>query len=327
MLRNLLYCAVVVLVANASSCERLNSTGSDKIDKTKDWTEVVTIVVSSELGTVYGMEGEQTEGMKFKEDGMKDWNPAYFWEIEGFEYIRGFEYHLKVEKTHLVNPPQDAPSVRYKLIEIMSEEFKLGEGYMMNDDYIHYGATSSHAESRETITKSEGEFYLAILKSKKTEALDFLTGNGFTIKENSDEGTGKFYGLRGKLKDCFQITVKGCGNIGDVPGALYTSPLYNNNEWFKKNTFGRGNMMTLGFSYTWDDEKILRHIPYIEKYAEMLNIYLISKDLSKYGKSLTFGVTDESAGNAIEIHNWFTEVAGYPICDLDFPEFAPIIDD
>lgn len=60
MLRNLLYCAVVVLVANASSCERLNSTGSDKIDKTKDWTEVVTIVVSSELGTVYGMEGEQT---------------------------------------------------------------------------------------------------------------------------------------------------------------------------------------------------------------------------------------------------------------------------
>lgn len=59
----------------------------------------------------------------------------------------------------------------------------------------------------------------------------------------------------------------------------------------------------------------------------MLNIYLISKNLSKYGKFLTFGVTGESAGNAIEIHNWFTEVAGYPICDLDFPEFVPIIDD
>ena len=83
----------------------------------------------------------------------------------------------------------------------------------------------------------------------------------------------------------------------------------------------------MGFSYRWDDEKIMRHIPYIEKYAEILNIYLISKDLSEYGNHLSFGVTDESAGNAVEIHNWFTEVAGYTICDLDFPEFAPTIDD
>lgn len=327
MKRILLMVGMSLAMLIPTSCTEKLNRNSNKVDKTKDWTEVVTMVVSSEIGTVYGMEGVPSEGMKIKEEGKKDWNPAYFSEIEGFEYVRGFEYHLKVEKTHLVDPPQDASSVKYKLIEILSEEFKLGEGYVMRDDYIHYGPTSNNGEEhRETITKAEGEYYIAILKSMKTEALAFLADNGFTIMENSDEETGEFYALRGKLKDCFQITVKGNSSVADVPGALYTSPLYNNDEWFKVDTFGRGNMILLGFSYRWDDEKIMRHIPYIEKYAEILNIYLIRKDLSEYGNYLLFGVTEESAGNAVEIHNWFSEVAGYHICDLDFPEFAATID-
>ena len=290
--------------------------------------EIVTLYVNSEFG-VYndGESGLELDAMMVKEDKDAEWSIRTLNSIAGFEYCRGFEYELKVKKTHLENPAEGASSVAYKLIEILSEEFKLGEGYVMSDDYIHYGPTSDNEEeSREAITKAEGEYYIAVLKSRKTEALAFLADNGFTIKENSDERTGEFYALRGKLEDCFQITVKGNGNIADVPGALYTSPLYNNDEWFKVDTFGRGNMISLGFSYTWNDEKILRHIQYIERYAEILNIYIVMKDLSEYGNHLMFGVTEESAGNAVEIHNWFSEVAGYPICDLDFPEFAPTID-
>lgn len=323
MKRLFLLLIVTFVGATSFSCDKPDP------DKTTDTDiEIITLYVNSELG-VYndGESGLQMDAMMVREDDDAEWSIRALNSIVGFEYCRGFEYELKVEKSYIENPAEGASSIAYKLVEVLSEEFKLGEGYVMSDEYIHYGATSYSEESRETITKSEGEYYLAVLKSEKDKALSFLADNGFTINENSAEGTGKFYALRGKLKDCFQITVKGSGNIADVPGALYTSPLYNNAEWFKKKTFGRGNMISLGFSFRWDDEKIMRHIPYIEKYAEMLNIYLISKDLSEYGNHLSFGVTDESAGNAVEIHNWFTEVAGYPICDLDFPEFAPTIDD
>lgn len=328
MKRLLLICAAVA--ASAFSCDHKNETTPETTepDKTKDWAETVTIHVSPELGTFNdGESGLELECMQIREGDEKDWKPAMLGEIEGFEYIRGFEYELKVEKTHLIDPPVGASDRRYRLEEIVYEKFTLGEGYEMCDDYIHYGKTSYHEESRDPITKRAYEYYLAVRKTDKEEALAYLDRNGFTIMENSEEGTGTFYALRGKLKDCFQITVKGSGNIDEVPGVLYTSPLYNNDEWFKEDTFGRGNMILISFTSRWDNEKQIRHIPYIEKYAEMLDIYLISKNLSQYGNYLTFGVTNESAGNAVEIHNWFSEVAGYSICDLNFPEFAPTIDD
>lgn len=327
MIRNLpLYFVALALLA--VSCDHFQSSGSDYIDKTKDWTEVVTMVVSSEIGTVYGMEGIPSEGMMVKEEGKKDWNPKYFCEIDGFEYVRGFEYRLKVEKTHLVNPPQDASSVRYKLLEVLSEEFRLGEGYVMSDGYIYYGATSYHDGYSTPITKKQDEHYLIIDKSEKTNALTYLVDNGFTVMENSEDGTGAFYYLSGELQDCLQITVRGAGDVFKVPGVVYTAPLYNNDENFKVKTFGRGNMVSVGFPFDWDYEKELRHMTYVEKYAEMLDIYLVEKYLSEsYGSCVVFGVTNESAGNAVEVANWFSEVAGYSYVYNEFPEWAPTPDE
>ena len=253
MKRFFLLLAVLFLLTTSFSCNKSNP------DKTTDTDiEIITLYVNSELG-VYndGESGLQLDAMMVREDEDAEWSIRTLNSIAGFEYCRGFEYELKVEKSHIENPEEGAASIEYKLVEILSEEFKLGEGYVMSDDYIHYGPASNDGEEhRETITKAEGEYYIAILKSKKTEALAFLADNGFTIMENSDEGTGEFYALRGKLKDCFQITVKGNSSVADVPGALYTSPLYNNDEWFKVDTFGRGNVISLGFSFRWDDEKL-----------------------------------------------------------------------
>ncbi|MBR4300170.1 MAG: DUF4377 domain-containing protein, partial [Bacteroidales bacterium] len=219
MKRFFLLLAVLFLLTTSFSCNKSNP------DKTTDTDiKIITLYVNSELG-VYndGESGLQLDAMMVREDEDAEWSIRTLNSIAGFEYCRGFEYELKVEKSHIENPAEGAASIEYKLVEILSEEFKLGEGYVMSDDYIHYGPTSNDGEEhRETITKAEGEYYIAILKSKKTEALAFLANNGFTIMENSDEGTGEFYALRGKLKDCFQITVKGNSSVADVPGALYT---------------------------------------------------------------------------------------------------------
>lgn len=42
--------------------------------------------------------------------------------IEGFEYVEGYKYRLKVKITELENPPADGYSEKYELIEILSKE-------------------------------------------------------------------------------------------------------------------------------------------------------------------------------------------------------------
>ncbi len=42
--------------------------------------------------------------------------------IEGFEYVEGYKYRLKVKITELENPPADGYFEKYELIEILSKE-------------------------------------------------------------------------------------------------------------------------------------------------------------------------------------------------------------
>src|SRR6187401_1001734 len=41
--------------------------------------------------------------------------------IEGFEYEPSFEYELRVEVSQIAGAPADAPSLRYRLVEIVSK--------------------------------------------------------------------------------------------------------------------------------------------------------------------------------------------------------------
>lgn len=59
------------------------------------------------------------EGADIRSD---NWSLFYFENsIEGFAYEAGYIYDLRVEKTHIPNPPQDASSIEYKLIEILKK--------------------------------------------------------------------------------------------------------------------------------------------------------------------------------------------------------------
>ena len=41
--------------------------------------------------------------------------------IEGFDYVEGYEYELKVLKSLIKNPPADGHIDRYKLLEVISK--------------------------------------------------------------------------------------------------------------------------------------------------------------------------------------------------------------
>lgn len=48
---------------------------------------------------------------------------VFFYEdIEGFEYEWGYTYKLRVRVTEIKNPPEDVLPLKYRLIEILSQE-------------------------------------------------------------------------------------------------------------------------------------------------------------------------------------------------------------
>ena len=122
LLTTFLQIALIVTIALCSSC-------LDFLDnrEPKDWSESVKVYVASETGVYFsswwGLDNP-AEGMKIKEEKMDYWYTVHFETIEDFTYERGYEYILKVKKTHLANPPADGSSVRYRLIEILSKELK-----------------------------------------------------------------------------------------------------------------------------------------------------------------------------------------------------------
>lgn len=95
----------------------------DDNDEAQDKVETVTLYVSDETGTYYpwGAEGA-VEGMLIKEKQEQEWQAIPFGGVQGFEYERGYEYELLVEKTTLANPPADAYNIVYRLLEVVSKE-------------------------------------------------------------------------------------------------------------------------------------------------------------------------------------------------------------
>jgi hypothetical protein len=245
-------------------------------------------------------------------------------------YIKGYEYVIKVEKTHLVNPPMDASSVRYKLKEIVSQEFRISEGYTMHDDVLFYwetwdGDKGSYRELELSII--EDEHFIIIKEAEKGNAVDYLAEKGFSVMENSTDDPSKFLSHNG-VKDCIQMTVKGTGNLDELPGSVYVAPLYYYVFSEPQSIIGRTNLLTVWFECQGNEDFFKRNIAWIQAYGEILGLITISTkeyfdhtDQSCWGY-VSFAVTNQSAGNVVEIHNWFQEAARYEITDVKFPELA-----
>ena len=96
-------------------------------DDDKDITKEIIMNVSAEPGVMYDLfdsMGEQPiECMRvMTEDEPGQWQNLYFSDIKGFTYERGHEYELRVKRTILANPPQDASNRTYELVSILADK-------------------------------------------------------------------------------------------------------------------------------------------------------------------------------------------------------------
>ena len=87
-------------------------------DKTDDYT-VREWTVASQLGIAYGFNALQPV-LLVKANDDTSWRAVYAG-IEGFDYEPGYEYKLRIKARELAEPPQDAPSMRYSLLELVSK--------------------------------------------------------------------------------------------------------------------------------------------------------------------------------------------------------------
>jgi hypothetical protein len=96
-------------------------------DDSTDKVETITMTVSSETGVTFDWSDSEgkypMECMKVKSGAStNDWETLNFGEIENFEYEKGYEYVLRVQRTTLANPPADGSMYTYKLIKIISSK-------------------------------------------------------------------------------------------------------------------------------------------------------------------------------------------------------------
>ena len=96
-------------------------------DDDKDIIKEIIMNVSAEPGVMYGLFDSMGEHpiecmrvMTGDEPGR--WQNLYFSGVKGFTYERGHEYVLRVKRTILANPPQDANNRIYELVRILADK-------------------------------------------------------------------------------------------------------------------------------------------------------------------------------------------------------------
>ena len=72
----------------------------------------------------------------FKEKPGDDWS-MYYDQIQGFDYEPGYEYELRIVEEEIENPPADASSIRWTLVEVVSKTRSLEGTIWVLESYLN----------------------------------------------------------------------------------------------------------------------------------------------------------------------------------------------
>lgn len=133
--------------------------------------KVVEYTVASQTVDCSGV-GRQ-KCMLVKKADSSDWEYFYS-QIEGFNYEEGFEYVIEVEEQEVENPPADASSIRYILVNEVSKTAKTSEGLPVSATaQSHYQWGGKVLEIEQTTVgrgAAEGMFPVQVIKLEVTHS-------------------------------------------------------------------------------------------------------------------------------------------------------------
>ena len=129
-----------------------------------------TLYVNSELVDCVGVAVQQC--MLVRENPNSDWKNFYD-HIDGFEFQNGYEYKLKIKITEIKNPPADASSLKYSLLEIL--EKNLADDSTQIHDGI-FPETIIYTKQSPEINQDKGYFVDEI-----ADGIFWLIGDGYQV--------------------------------------------------------------------------------------------------------------------------------------------------
>lgn len=91
---------------------------SDTVSSDEKDPMIRTLHVNSELVDCVGVGPRKC--LEVREDPADDWE-LFYDDIEGFTFESGFRYTLRIKVEEVDNPPADASSLRYELIEVVDK--------------------------------------------------------------------------------------------------------------------------------------------------------------------------------------------------------------
>lgn len=174
------------------------------------------------------------------------------------------------------------------------------------------------------MTNITDEYYIIVKTDGIEEVLNFLNNNGFLIKVHpseinfdsspyDDDSFVNAYETPIILSNCSALVVKGKGNILKTPQLIYSNNLYYNDT--NKRITGLSNT----FYIHYDKKDEIKQIEKILKHADILQFAPLYNGLkSSY---IYCACTNASAGNPVELSNWFVEELGFPAA---YPSFELI---
>jgi hypothetical protein len=116
VMRNVLrVCAIAVAVAIAAGCR---DHPDSEISESSSGDSVRTFFVSHTKVDCVGV--APMKCLQIRESRDADWT-LFYSQIEGFDYEEGYDYELRVSLEEVENPPADASSIRYELVELVSK--------------------------------------------------------------------------------------------------------------------------------------------------------------------------------------------------------------
>lgn len=179
--------------------------------------------------------------------------------------------------------------------------------YVLHDNYCYY-------PEKVYLTPCFDEHVIAFSISDNDEVLDYVLTHGYAILQ----GPFEFY--PGYMQENFPeewsshklLWIKGDGDVNDIPKIMYSTKLYMYKDQYE---IEKRLYVTTRLFVKWENEEMLK---LALRYAEELD--LILEIISPSGQ-IAFMCTDESAGNPVEISNWFCEVGGFNAYPFTFEPY------
>ena len=120
--KNLIWIILVVMGMIVSACVPVAPNISDPVattvPQTEKTSEELTLFVAAEKIECVGVAPMECLQVRFGEDGETQ---LFYQGIDGFIFVPGYEYELRVLRTEVENPPADGSSLAYTLLEIVNQ--------------------------------------------------------------------------------------------------------------------------------------------------------------------------------------------------------------